>query len=619
MNNSIIILNKAGNFELIDQPVLSYLKNILRRLDFKINEIKDVDIDGITIILKSNYFFLNTSKLNKIIKIHAKSKNKISVFIKNCAKSTHSYHNLYGILKKDGILILDNSLIKANERSSITETIDNVLKNESIFCYPIKDFYSINNLSDLSEVEKMLKKSINRYWLNKGVRINDIDSVTISKNATLSKGAIIKSGTSILGKTFIGPNCGIGPYSVIVDSIIEENSRCMFSVIENSTINKNSTVGPYAHLRMNSVVGESNRIGNFVEIKNSTLGNKTNVAHLTYIGDTICGNEVNWGCGSVTVNYDGKNKFKTIIGDKVFIGCNTNLIAPIVVESKSFIAAGSTITNDVNKGGFAIARAKQITKDDYAKKYKFKEEGVKCMMQVIKCKDYEEASKVASEIFIEAIKQNPSITLGLATGSTPIGTYKNLIKAYNEGKISFKDVKTYNLDEYVGLPLEHPETYYNFMHTNLFDHVDILEENVHVPFADKNNMEESCKKYSEMLNNTTVNIQLLGIGANGHIGFNEPGTSFDQETFIIELTQKTREDNKRFFNSIDEVPTHAITMGIKNIMNAEKVVLVATGENKKEAVKKLLSKEITTSFPASVLHNHKDVIIIIDEAAAKLL
>jgi glucosamine-6-phosphate deaminase len=147
----------------------------------------------------------------------------------------------------------------------------------------------------------------------------------------------------------------------------------------------------------------------------------------------------------------------------------------------------------------------------------------------------------------------------------------------------------------------------------------MLEENIHVPHAEKENMEESCKKYSDMLNATTVDIQLLGIGANGHIGFNEPGTSFDQETFIVELTQKTREDNKRFFNSIDEVPTHAITMGIKNIMNAKKVVLVATGSNKQEAVKKLLSNEITTSFPASALHMHKDVVVIIDEEAGKML
>lgn len=240
-------------------------------------------------------------------------------------------------------------------------------------------------------------------------------------------------------------------------------------------------------------------------------------------------------------------------------------------------------------------------------------------MKIIRCKDYEECSKVAAEIFSSAIEKNPKITLGLATGSTPIGTYKNLIQDYKNGKISFKEVKTYNLDEYVGLPKTHPETYYNFMHTNLFNHIDILEENVHLPEADINNMQESCDKYSQMLNSTTVDIQLLGIGANGHIGFCEPGTSFDQETFIVELTQKTREDNKRFFNSIDEVPTHAITMGVKNILNAKKIVIVASGENKAEAVKRLLSKEITTDFPASALHLHNDVIVIFDEAAAKLL
>ncbi len=240
-------------------------------------------------------------------------------------------------------------------------------------------------------------------------------------------------------------------------------------------------------------------------------------------------------------------------------------------------------------------------------------------MEIIRCKDYDECSKVAGDIFINAIKNNPNITLGLATGSTPIGTYKNMINAYNNKEISFKNVKTYNLDEYVGLPSTHPETYYNFMHTNLFNHVDINEENVHIPSASQENMHEDCKNYSNMLNSTTVDIQLLGIGANGHIGFCEPGTSFNQETFIVELTQKTREDNARFFNSIDEVPTHAMTMGIKNILNAKKIVIVATGENKAEAVKKLLSKEITTDFPASALHLHKDVVVIFDEAAAKLL
>lgn len=236
-------------------------------------------------------------------------------------------------------------------------------------------------------------------------------------------------------------------------------------------------------------------------------------------------------------------------------------------------------------------------------------------MELIVCKNYDECSKVAAGIFSEAISKNPNIILGLATGSSPIGTYKNLIKDYEDGKISFKNVKTYNLDEYVGISRDNEQSYYYFMNDNLFNHVDINKENVHVPYAKEGAYNESAKAYTEELKKVSVDIQLLGIGANGHIGFNEPGTSFDQETFIVTLTEKTREDNKRFFNSIDEVPTHAITMGIADIMRAKKIVLIACGANKKEAVKKLLSKEITTDFPASALHNHNDVVVIVDEEA----
>ena len=219
-------------------------------------------------------------------------------------------------------------------------------------------------------------------------------------------------------------------------------------------------------------------------------------------------------------------------------------------------------------------------------------------MKVIRCKDYDECSKVAADVFVEAIKANPEIILGLATGSSPIGIYKNLINEYKSGNISFKDVRTYNLDEYVGISRENDQSYYYFMHDNLFNHVDIVEENVHVPYAYEGAYQESCKAYTEELKKVSVDIQLLGIGANGHIGFNEPGTSFDQETFIVELTEKTREDNKRFFASIDDVPTHAITMGIADIMRAKKIVLIACGENKAEAVKMLLSEQVTTDFPA---------------------
>ncbi len=240
-------------------------------------------------------------------------------------------------------------------------------------------------------------------------------------------------------------------------------------------------------------------------------------------------------------------------------------------------------------------------------------------MKVIKVKDYNELSLEAAKVMIELIKNKPNATLGLATGSSPIGLYQNLISAYNNNEISFKNITTFNLDEYCGLPKEHFESYYSFMHRNLFDHVDIKEENVHLPSSLGSDLQKNCDEYTELLNNAVVDIQLLGIGGNGHIGFNEPGTSFESTTQIIKLAEKTRQDNKRFFNSIDEVPTHAITMGIKNIMNAKSILLVVSGKSKADAVYKLLNGEVTESFPASILKNHPNVTVIIDEEAASLI
>lgn len=236
-------------------------------------------------------------------------------------------------------------------------------------------------------------------------------------------------------------------------------------------------------------------------------------------------------------------------------------------------------------------------------------------MKVIVVKDYQAMSDLGAEIIANTIKANPSCTLGLATGSSPIGTYQNLVKAYENKEISFKDVKTYNLDEYCGISRSHPQSYYYFMHDNLFNHVDICEENVHIPSVSNENLDEDCKKYNDMLHEANIDLQLLGIGGNGHIGFNEPGTPFTQETFIVELTEKTRQDNKRFFQSIDEVPTHAITMGIQNIMQAKKILMLISGISKADTVVKLLSGDITPDFPASVLQNHPDVTIIIDQDA----
>ena len=217
-------------------------------------------------------------------------------------------------------------------------------------------------------------------------------------------------------------------------------------------------------------------------------------------------------------------------------------------------------------------------------------------MKVIVVKNYDELSELGASIIAKLIKEKPDCTLGLATGSSPVGTYQNLIKAYNNGEISFKDVHSYNLDEYCGIDRNHPQSYYYFMHDNLFNHVDIKEENTHVPYAAPgSDLEAEAKKYTEALNSVEIDLQLLGIGGNGHIGFNEPGTPF--------------------FNSIDEVPTHAMTMGIANIMNAKSILMLISGAGKADTVVNLLKGEITTDFPASILHKHPNVTVIIDEAA----
>lgn len=240
-------------------------------------------------------------------------------------------------------------------------------------------------------------------------------------------------------------------------------------------------------------------------------------------------------------------------------------------------------------------------------------------MKVIRCKNYEEVSLEASKIMIELIKEKENATLGLATGSSPIGLYKKLIEAVKDKEISFKQIVTYNLDEYIGLDKNNEQSYFTFMNENLFKHIDIDLNNVHLPNGESKDTQKSCDEYNALLHNAEIDIQLLGIGANGHIGFNEPGTSFDQETFVVKLTEKTREDNKRFFASIDDVPRYAITMGIKNIMAAKKILLIATGLNKATAIKQIVSGRQTIDCPATALQNHDDVIVIIDEDAATLL
>lgn len=238
-------------------------------------------------------------------------------------------------------------------------------------------------------------------------------------------------------------------------------------------------------------------------------------------------------------------------------------------------------------------------------------------MKVIKVKNYDEVSAEAFKVMKEVVANKPEAVLGLATGSSPIGLYENMIKDHKENGTSYAKCQSFNLDEYVGIDRNHSQSYWTFMHENLFHGIDLPEDKIHVPYG---NTKADCEGYEKAMENVSVDIQVLGIGGNGHIGFNEPGTPFTEETHIVDLTEKTRSDNARFFeNDINKVPTQAITMGIATIMKAKKILLVASGANKADAVAAMVNGPVDPACPASVLQNHLDVVVIVDEeAAAKL-
>lgn len=239
-------------------------------------------------------------------------------------------------------------------------------------------------------------------------------------------------------------------------------------------------------------------------------------------------------------------------------------------------------------------------------------------MKVIKVKDYEQMSQKAFEIMKEVVTSKPDAVLGLATGTTPIGLYKKMIEDCKNGT-SYKKIKTVNLDEYKGLDLSSDQSYVYFMRDNLFNHIDIDLNNTNIENGKAENAEEECARYNAVLAKLQQDIQLLGLGSNGHIAFNEPGTPFGSVTHVVDLQESTIKDNARLFNDISEVPRQAFTMGLKNIMNAKKILILASGANKAKAVYGMIHGPVTESLPASVLQLHPDCTLIIDEEAGSLL
>lgn len=229
----------------------------------------------------------------------------------------------------------------------------------------------------------------------------------------------------------------------------------------------------------------------------------------------------------------------------------------------------------------------------------------------IEAANFEEMSKIAADLFTEQLQDKPNSVLGMATGGTPEGFYKEMVERYRARQVSFQHAKSFNLDEYVGLTPDNEASYHYYMDEKLFNHIDMQRENIHVPEGNTADLDVAAGQYDAKIAAAGgIDMQLLGIGVNGHIGFNEPGTPFALGTNIVELTESTREANKIYFDKFEDVPTHAITMGIDTIMKSKKIVLLISGASKQEAFDRLRSGEITEDFPASALHNHENVTVI---------
>ncbi len=241
-------------------------------------------------------------------------------------------------------------------------------------------------------------------------------------------------------------------------------------------------------------------------------------------------------------------------------------------------------------------------------------------MEVAIFETYEEMSKVAAKMIAERIKAKPNLVLGLATGSTPVGTYQELIRLHTEEGLDFSQVRSFNLDEYLGITGDHDQSYRYFMNTNLFDHVNIDKANTRVPDGAAADPQTSCKQYEEDIKAAGgIDFQVLGVGGNGHIAFNEPGSSRDSRTRVVDLDEATLKANSRFFDSIDDVPKQAISMGMATIMETKEVILLANKANKADAIVKTIEGPVTEAVPASLLQEHPNVTFMVEkEAAGKL-
>ncbi len=357
--------------------------------------------EGTTFILPGDMPLMSIDLTNQLLRAHEEMGNDLTVV-------SMMYHNptSYGRIIRDdygsiaaiieekdcsneqkrikevnsGVYVVNNKVlfdilkkIKKNERKNeyyLTDIVALMRHDYKIGSFVVEESHmmmGINDLYSVSVAERYLRDEINKNHMLSGVQMVSPNTVTIGHNVQIDAGVMIMPNTTITGNSVIKEGAIIGPNTEIHNGVIEKFVEVKHSLVYDSTVGEYSTIGPFAHLRNHAHIGSHNRIGNFVEVKNSKTGAHTKAAHLSYIGDAIVGERVNFGCGSITVNYDGIEKNQTIIGNDVFIGCNVNLIAPLSIEDEVFIAAGSTVTENIPKGSLTIARNKQINKADYYK------------------------------------------------------------------------------------------------------------------------------------------------------------------------------------------------------------------------------------------------------------
>jgi bifunctional UDP-N-acetylglucosamine pyrophosphorylase / glucosamine-1-phosphate N-acetyltransferase len=357
------------------------------------------DKPGSTLIMLGDMPLVDQATIESIINSHESSKNDLTLvttFFDNPGGYGRvirdNKNNLTGIIEElsasedqkaikevnTGIYAVNNKIlfdaIDKIEKDPLkgeyylTDIISLLFGKARMGTYVIEDnslVMGVNDLVAIAQAEKYFRNQINRFHMLNGISLINPETITIGHEVEIGEGVIIYPNTTITGKSKIKENAVIGPNTELHNAQIKKEVHVRHSLIYDSIVEERTTIGPFAHLRNNAHIGPNNRVGNFVEVKSSTTGKDTKAAHLAYIGDAVVGENVNFGAGSITVNYDGVNKHKTIIGDNVFIGCNTNLVAPITIEKNVFIAAGSTVTKDVPEGSLAIARGKQINKSDY--------------------------------------------------------------------------------------------------------------------------------------------------------------------------------------------------------------------------------------------------------------